>query len=144
MKRGSRKEKIVTGKEHVRKRRSPSFDQNLAEKIRHEMMKRRGVDERVMFGGAAFFIHGKMACGVIKDNLVVRVGSKAYETVLKKPHVKPMDVTGRPLMGFVYVRPEGYQTDRQLSEWIDKAVEFVGALPGQKISDQGSGKKKKG
>jgi len=61
-----------------------------------------------MFGGLAFLLDGKMFCGVIKDNLMARVGPDDYEQAIREPHARPMDFTGRPLTGFVYVGPKGH------------------------------------
>ncbi len=82
-----------------------------------------------MFGGVAFMLGGNMCCGVIEDNLVVRVGPDAYETVLREPHARPMDFTGRPLEGFVYVDRGGFESPSALRAWIDRGVEFVKRLP---------------
>lgn len=82
-----------------------------------------------MFGGIAFMLHGKMCCGVVKDDLVVRVGPEQYEKALSQPHARPMDFTGRPLRGFVFVDPTGYKTDKPLAKWVEQAVEFAMTLP---------------
>ena len=70
-----------------------------------------------------------MCCGVVKDNLVVRVGPKNYEAALAEPYVRPMDFTGRPLRGFVVVSQNGYRTDVDLETWVKQAIEFVSSLP---------------
>lgn len=60
-------------------------------------------------------VGGSMACGVIKDDLVVRVGPDSYEDALGERHARPMDFTGRPMRGMVYVGPEGRRTDEALA-----------------------------
>ena len=70
-----------------------------------------------------------MICGVEKDNLVVRVGPDQYDWALKQKHARPMDFTGRPLKGFVYVAPQGYKTLSSLKKWLDLATDFVRSLP---------------
>ena len=92
----------------------------------------RGMDEKKMFGGLAFLLHGKMCCGIIKTDLVVRVGPEGFEQALKEPHVRPMDFTGRPMKGYVYVAPAGWREGRALKRWLDRGVRFVAALPGKK------------
>jgi hypothetical protein len=82
-----------------------------------------------MFGGLSFMLGGNMCCGIIKDDLVARVDPHSYEKAVAKPHVRPMDFTGRPLKGMVYVGPEGYRTDEGLKYWLDQALSFALSLP---------------
>ena len=82
-----------------------------------------------MFGGIAFMVRGHMCCGVVKDLLMVRVGPEGYEHALAKPHARPMDFTGRPLRGLVFVAPAGTLTDKGLSDWVRRAARFVRTLP---------------
>ena len=67
-----------------------------------------------MFGGLAFLCHGKMCCGIAGRDLMVRVLDKDMSSALRRPHVRPMDFTGKPLRGFVYVAPPGLATDSSL------------------------------
>ena len=60
-----------------------------------------------MFGGLAYLSNGKMFAGILKQNLVVRVGPEASDQALKVPHARPMDFTGRPMKGYIYVSPDG-------------------------------------
>jgi hypothetical protein len=82
-----------------------------------------------MFGGLAFMIHGNMSVGVEKDRLMGRVGPDHYKEALLRPHARPMDFTGRPMRGFVYVPPEAISTDAALQEWVQLGVEFALTLP---------------
>lgn len=75
-----------------------------------------------------------MCCGVIKEDLVVRVGPERYEKALRRPHARPMDFTGRPLTGYVYVSPAGYKGDESLRMWVEWGVDFVSGLPVKKLS----------
>jgi hypothetical protein len=86
-----------------------------------------------MFGGIAFMVAGRMACGLVGDTLMVRVGPGEYEALLDAPHVRPMDFTGRPMRGFLYVEPEGIDTPRALRTWIDRAVGFVETQPARTV-----------
>jgi TfoX/Sxy family transcriptional regulator of competence genes len=106
-----------------------TFNELTASKIREAMKETPGVSERSMFGGISFMLEGNMCCGVIEDNLVVRVGPGAYETVLQEPYTRPMDFTGRPLKGFVYVDRAGYEAPGSLLGWIERGVAFVRTLP---------------
>jgi TfoX/Sxy family transcriptional regulator of competence genes len=106
-----------------------SYDEKLAERIRRALGPREDVEERRMFGGLAFLRSGRMFCGITADDLMVRVGPERYEAALQKPHVRPMDFTGRPMKGYVYVAPAGRRTDAALRAWINLSASFVGTLP---------------
>jgi hypothetical protein len=93
------------------------------------LARRKGITEKKMFGGLAFMLHGKIFCGVLKDDLAVRVGPERYEKALSRAPARPMDFTGRPLKGYVFVGPGGLKTDKMLGKWIDEGLEFASALP---------------
>lgn len=99
-----------------------AYNDQLAERVRKILQWHKGVTEKKMFGGLSFLLHGKMCCGVLKDDLIVRVQPKDYEAALQEAAVRPMDFTGRPLKGFIYVSSEGCQTERELSRWIEHGV----------------------
>ena len=93
--------------------------------LRRAFAKKKGITEKRMFGGLSFLLHGKMCCGVLKEILVVRVNPNDADEFLKKPYVRPMDFTGRPMKGFLYVSEGEYKTDRQLLEWVEYSIDFV-------------------
>jgi hypothetical protein len=70
-----------------------------------------------------------MTVGVYKNDLIVRVGSEAHNSALKKKGVKVFDITGKPMSGWVIVSEEGCKTDKQLEDWISLALEFLKTLP---------------
>jgi hypothetical protein len=82
-----------------------------------------------MFGGLAFLIDGNMCIGIVGDDLMVRVGSDAYEGALAQPHAREMDFTGRPMRGIVYVGTKGTASKQALEKWIDRGLDFAGSLP---------------
>ena len=106
-----------------------AYDEQLADRVRGVLARRKDVSEKKMFGGLSFMLGGNMCCGVDKDNLMIRVGPEQYETALAQPHARPMDFTGRPLKGMVYVDPEGYRTDAALAAWVKRGVGFAASLP---------------
>ena len=108
-----------------------AYDKHLAERIRRVLSKRRAITEKQMFGGLAFLAHGKMCCGIVGRELMVRVGPEAYEKALSRRHVRPMDFTGKPLKGFVYVSREGFTSAKSLKGWIDQSIDFARTLSGK-------------
>ncbi|HQX49312.1 MAG TPA: TfoX/Sxy family protein [Planctomycetaceae bacterium] len=113
----------------VQRAKSMAFSTILAERIRHALARKRGITEKRMFGGVGFLLHGNMLVGVWKDSLVLRLGPEASNVALKQPHVKPFDITGKPMRGWALVEPEGLESDLQLADWIDQTLQFVRTLP---------------
>jgi TfoX/Sxy family transcriptional regulator of competence genes len=109
-----------------------AYDEGLGERIRSVLEGRRKVVEKKMFGGVAFMLDGKMFVGIVKDDLLVRVGPERYEDAIKQRHVRPMDFTGKPMVGYVYVAPSGVTEDAILARWIEQGAEFVATLPAKK------------
>ncbi len=106
-----------------------SYDAGLAQRVREILEGEFGFEEKKMFGGICFLLSGNMACGIIKDNLIVRIGTDNYRAALKKPHTKKFDLTGKALTGWVMVLSRGLDSDEELSKWVHKAVDFVRTLP---------------
>src|SRR5262245_27635425 len=102
-----------------------AYDEVLAQRIRDALDDRDDIEERKMFGGVAFMIAGRMACGVIHDDLMVKVGAEGHDAALALPHTRAMDFTGRPMRGMVYVAPAGTTADEDLRGWIRRAVDFA-------------------
>lgn len=105
-----------------------AYDEDLAARVRAVLPRSEAVTERRMFGGLAFMLGGHMFCGVVKDSLMVRLGPEAAGRALGEPHVRPMDFTGRPMKGMVFVAPEGLRGDA-LRQWVSAAAGFARALP---------------
>jgi TfoX/Sxy family transcriptional regulator of competence genes len=106
-----------------------SYSKSLAARIRQVIGRRRGIVEKKMFGGVGFLLDGNMLVGVWQDSLIARLGPDEGPQALKKPHVREFDITGRAMKGWVMVEPDGMETDRQLSDWIERATQFVATLP---------------
>ena len=106
-----------------------AYDEKLADRVRRALSGREGLSERKMFGGIAFMLRGNMACGIVKDELMVRVGPERYDDALGRPHARPMDFTGRAMRGMVYVQPDGCRTDEALKLWVEQGLAFAASLP---------------
>jgi TfoX/Sxy family transcriptional regulator of competence genes len=106
-------------------------DLHLAERMRLALSKRKGIEERKMFGGFCWMLHGNMLCGVEVGRYMFRVGKDLEMEALLRPGATPMDITGRPMRGFVWVL-ESSAAGRQLESWIDLAARYVSELPPKK------------
>lgn len=107
------------------KRLTMPYDEQLAKQIRPLLNGTYSVVEKKMFGGLAFMVNGHMCCGVSGTDLVVRTGPDGFEEALSLPHARPMDFTGRPMKGFVFVSPDGYRSQSDLKGWTHRGLNFV-------------------
>ena len=105
------------------------FDEGLAQRIREVIGERPDLIEKKMFGGIGFMLRGNMACGVNKDDLIIRVGPQGYQESLAHPHTRPFDFTGSPMKGWIMVGMDGYKADEDLVRWVQKGVDFALSLP---------------
>ena len=105
-----------------------AYDERLADRVRDVLEGDPGVSERKMFGGIAFMIDGHMACGIAGEELMLRLGPEGAEAALRRPGVRPMDFTGRPMKGMVFVAPQGLR-GTALRRWVEAAAGFARTLP---------------
>lgn len=105
-----------------------AYSEELAERIRDVLDGRPGVTERKMFGGVAWMVNGNMACGVMGEDLMVRLDRADAEAAKAEENVGPMEFTGRPMRGFVTVAPEGIEADDDLGRWVDAGADFAESL----------------
>jgi TfoX/Sxy family transcriptional regulator of competence genes len=105
-----------------------AFDEALALRVRRLLATREGVDEQHMFGGVAFLLHGSMLCGVHGDALILRLGREGSAAALARPHVRPMDLTGKVLSTMVFVDPAGCRGAVRLRGWLEQAIRFNAEL----------------
>lgn len=105
-----------------------AFDEGLAQRVRAALQCVENVTEKRQFGCLGFHVRGNMACVVVGERLMVRVGSLQHEAVLKRQHVVPMDFAGRSARGMVYVLPAGLRRRSQLEGWLRMGVDFALSL----------------
>ena len=106
-----------------------AYDEGLEVRIEEALAGLR-VTKKRMFGGLCFLDRGNMLCGIVKDGrLMLRVGKKAYESVLARPFVAKMDFTGKPMTGLGYIEPAGFEEDSDLKAWLELGLAFTGSLP---------------
>ncbi len=106
-----------------------AYDEGLAQQIREGIGDRLDCEEKKMFGGIAFLIGGNMACGVIREDLIVRVGAKNYTDALLKQNVELFDITGSAMTGWVVVKEPGYRKEQDLQDWVGQGVAYTLTLP---------------
>ncbi len=102
-----------------------SFDHELAQRVLHQFESLHPFIDKKMFGGLGIMINGNMCVGVIKDNLVVRVGKKSYLQALQIEGVSEFDFTGKPITGWVYVDGDYLIEDSQLLHWLNQGLDFA-------------------
>jgi hypothetical protein len=107
-----------------------AYDEHAAERVRHALSNVPELTEQKLMGALTFMVGGTMCCGVTGEDLMVRVGSAAYDAALAEPHVLPMEIgRGRRPRGFIRVAPAGYRTDKALAGWVKRGVAFALTLP---------------
>ncbi len=105
------------------------YDEELAERVRRALGDRADLTERKMFGGVAFMLAGNMCCGVIRDDLIVRTFPEDAEAALEEPDVRPFDLTGRTMTGFLLIGPGATASDEGLRAWVESGVTVAETLP---------------
>lgn len=106
-----------------------AYDATLAEQVRKFLATLGMITERKMMGALCFMVEGHMCCGVTGSSLLIRVGRDAYGQTLAEPHVRPMEIAGRSMAGFVLVDPIGLLSDTSIAKWIRRGLAFVSTLP---------------
>ena len=109
-----------------------TYDVHLADRIRSILSGTTEFCERKMFGGLTFLVNGQMCCGVLKNDLVLRLTPEQADTALRQPHTRPMDFTGKPMKSMIYVTPLGTDADQALEAWVGSAVRLARTASGKK------------
>jgi TfoX/Sxy family transcriptional regulator of competence genes len=106
-----------------------AYDVHLADRVRSILKDAGEFSERKMFGGLAFMVNGRMCCGVLKTDLVLRLTPEGADAALREPHVRPMDFTGKPMKSMIYVSAIGTDSDQALAAWVGSAVKLARSSP---------------
>ena len=109
-----------------------AYSETLAARIRAFLGDRRGLTEKKMFGGMAFFLNGNMCCGVLRDEIVLKVGKDRDEELLKRKGCRPFDFTGKPMRGMVMVAESAVPDEDAIADWIEPALQAAAAKPPKK------------
>ena len=105
------------------------FNEEIEARIKKIISGWQNIEHRNMFGGVCHLLNGNMVCGVYKDFLILRIGEENATKALALPFVRPFDITGRPMKGWVMVAQDGFRKDEDLANWLDQAKEFVSSMP---------------
>lgn len=105
------------------------YNPALDDKLQHIASQWPGSERKKMFGGTGYLLHGNMVAGVYRDLLVLRVGKIQEEELLTQPWCRPMDVTGKPMKGWLFVEAEGWDNDARLADLVEQARDYVSTLP---------------
>ncbi len=106
-----------------------AYDEQLGQRVTSIMAGMPGLEAKKMFGGIGYLLHGNMACGVNKDDLIVRVGPDKYGETVIRPYARPFDITGRAMKGWVMVASDGLTDEAELADWVQMGVDFTLTLP---------------
>ena len=105
------------------------YKEEIGTRIKELISGWKNTEEKKMFGGICHLLNGNMFCGVHKEFLILRLGPDRAAVALKLPHVRPFDITGRPMKGWVMVAEDGFKRDKDLKNWLTKAKAFANTLP---------------
>jgi TfoX/Sxy family transcriptional regulator of competence genes len=106
-----------------------AYNKGIESRIEKIVATWKNTDHKNMFGGICHLVNGNMFCGVYKDFLILRLGQENADLALDLPFVRPFDITGRPMKGWVMVAEEGFNTDDALEDWLSQARDFALTLP---------------
>lgn len=109
--------------------RGMAYNEELAERVRAVLAHRTDVEEKRMFGGLTFMVAGQMCCGVLKNDLIVRIEPAEFDALVAQPHVRPFDFSGRPMQGMLYVANTALADAEVLRRWVQRGTDYVAAHP---------------
>ena len=118
-----------------------SYNTKLEASIDGAVKRWKDMDKKKMFGGICYLLRGNMCFGIWKDFLIVRMDKDRAEKMLAGRNVRPFDITGRPMAGWVMVQEAGWKGPTGMAKWLAIGKAFAIALPGKK--GKRTGKKKK-
>ncbi len=106
-----------------------AYDERLESRLILLVQRRDDIFARKMFGGVGFLLRGNMCFGIWKDSLILRLDIKTAEKALLQRGVRPFDITGRPMRGWILVEPSAMKTTASLKKWVNLSLRYVAKLP---------------
>lgn len=101
-----------------------AYSEKMADRIREALAAQKNIEEKKMFGGLCFMVNDKMCIGVNEDEIMCRIDPDIYEVALERNGARPMDFTGRPMKGYVFVHEDGIKKKSDFDYWISRCLEF--------------------
>ena len=101
-----------------------AYNEHLANRIRESLSALRKVEEKKMMGGLTFMVNNKMCVGILDDEMMCRIDHEVYESALERKGCRPMDFTGKPMKGFVFVEESGFKSKKDFDFWISLSLAF--------------------
>jgi TfoX/Sxy family transcriptional regulator of competence genes len=114
-----------------------AFNPEIETRVQKIVSRWKNTSHKKMFGGVCHLVNGNMFCGVLQDYLILRLGEKAAGNALAQPHVRPFDITGRPMKGWVMVESDSFKTEDELEAWLDRARDFVKSMSPKSAARKG-------
>jgi len=105
------------------------YNEDIETRIQNLTSRWKNTQRKNMFGGVCHLLKGNMFCGVYKEFLILRLGPDQTGEALQMPAVRPFDITGKPMKGWVMVAQDGFQSDDDLKRWLHQARKFASSLP---------------
>ena len=110
-----------------------AYDEVLAQRIHDLLDGEEGLTSKKMFGGLGFMVDGHMAVAASSSgDLMVRADPTTGEDWVDGETVRPMEMRGRPMHGWLFVANDAVADDDALQEWVDRCVGYVRTLPPKK------------
>ena len=101
-----------------------AFDEQLSNRIREALVELPEVEEKLMFGGICYMLNGKMCIGVVKDEMMCRIGPDQHEAALERTGCHEMRFSGKPMAGMVFVSAEGMRSKSDFDYWINLCLDY--------------------
>ena len=111
-----------------------AYDEELADRVREHLVDVKGVTEREMFGGVSFMVAGNLCCGVLGDDLVVRIDPTLHHDALTRPGAHEFEMGGRSSRGMIRVAPVGVVEDLDLALWLRLGLAQATSRPPKKAA----------
>lgn len=105
------------------------YNEEINTRLKSLIIKWKDITHKKMFGGVCYLLNGNMLCGVYKEFLILRLGPNLDEKLYSNPHVRPFDITGKPMKGWIMVEKNGFLKDEELKKWLTLGKDFVRTLP---------------
>lgn len=107
-----------------------AYDEVLAQRLRDVLEGEPLLTEKKMFGGVGFMIGGNMAVAASSSgDLMVRVDPAQGREWIDGVDVRPMEMGGRTMNGWLFVAIDTVASDDALRTWVARGADHARSLP---------------